>query len=101
MKMSGLAFIALPLLVAGLADAFAATSAQAEVSHDYTIAANDGYGLGDCLAEGGECGQVVADAWCEAHGHGHALSFGLRGLVDSRPTQVSTADEPYVIRCGD
>jgi hypothetical protein len=101
MKVSGLVVIVLPLLVAGLADAVAATAARAEASHDYVIASNDGYGLADCLVEGGECGQVVADAWCEAHGHAHALSFGSASAANGRSTRVSTADEPYVIRCGD
>jgi hypothetical protein len=44
---------------------------------------------------------VVADAWCEAHGHGHALAFGLRSVVDERPTQVAATDESYVVKCGD
>jgi hypothetical protein len=75
--------------------------ARAEASHEYEVAANDGYGLEDCLAEGSQCGQVVADAWCEAHGHGHALAYGLRNVVEGRPTQVSATDESYVIKCGD
>jgi hypothetical protein len=99
MKISSLSVIVLPLLAAALIDGGA--GARAAASHEYVIAANDGYGLADCLAEGSDCGQVVADAWCEAHGHGHALTFGPRAAADGRPTQVSTADEPYVIQCGD
>ena len=57
-------------------------AARAGETHEYEIAANDGYGLEDCLSGGGECGRVVADAWCEAHGHGHALAFGLRSAID-------------------
>ena len=94
------AAIVLPLLVAALLGAGALNSARADASHDYEVAANDGYGLEECLA-GSECGRVVADSWCEAHGHGHALAFGLRSVVESGATRVSTADEPYVIRCGD
>ena len=45
--------------------------------------------------------RVVADAWCEANGHGHALAYGPRTLLDARPRQISTADDPYVVRCGD
>jgi hypothetical protein len=75
--------------------------ARAEDSHEYEVAANDGYGLEDCLAAGSQCGQVVADAWCEAHGHGHALAYGLRNIVEGRPTQVAATDESYVIKCGD
>jgi hypothetical protein len=101
MKLSGLSIVALSLLVAALATASAPDLARAEGSHEYEVAANDGYGLADCLAAGSQCGQVVADAWCEAHGHGHALAYGLRSAVDGRATPVSTTDEPYVIKCGD
>ena len=101
MKYSGLSAIVFPLLLAALVGLGPAASARAEGAHEYIIAANDGYGLEDCLAVGSECGRVVADAWCEAHGHGHALNFGPRSAVDARATQVSTADDPYVVQCGD
>jgi hypothetical protein len=38
---------------------------------------NDGYGLGDCLASGNDCGRIVANAWCETQGFARAASFGL------------------------
>jgi hypothetical protein len=70
-------------------------------SHDFVVAGNDGYGVQECLAEAGPCGQVVADAWCEAHGEGHALRYGAQSTFGSdRPTTVASTDEPYVIRCG-
>jgi hypothetical protein len=50
----------------------------------FVVAADDGYGLGDCLTAGGDCGQVVADAWCEAHGFARAVSF--RGV---KPEEVT------------
>jgi hypothetical protein len=93
MKFSGLAVVSVLLALCAPA---AASAAQ-----DYEIAANDGYGLSDCLAAGSECGQAVADAWCEAHGSRHALAFGLRSDVEGRATRVSATDEAYVIRCGD
>ncbi len=74
---------------------------RASETHEYEINANDGYGLEDCLSTSNECGRVVADAWCEAHGHGHALTFGLRSALDDKATTVATADEPYMVRCGD
>lgn len=98
MKIIRLGVTVLPALVAALC---LAGAARASGSHDYEIAANDGYGLEDCLAAGSDCGQVVADAWCEAHGHGHALAYGLRSAIEGRPTPVSATDEPYVIKCGD
>jgi hypothetical protein len=95
MKILGLAVFSC-LVAASFAGA-----ARADDSHEYEVAANDGYGLEDCLAAGSQCGQVVADAWCEAHGHGHALAYGLRNVVEGRPTQVAATDESYVIKCGD
>ncbi len=97
MKISGPGIIIFALFAVG---AMSPRMAQAE-SHDYEIASNDGYGLEDCLAAGSDCGHVVADAWCEAHGHGHALALGPRSVVEDRPTRVSASDEPYLIRCGD
>jgi|SRR5271157_350695 len=68
----------------------------------FLIAAASGYGVEDCLGEGGECGQVVADAWCEAHGRGAALNFGRSG---SNPGLMagagSSSSRPYFITCGD
>jgi hypothetical protein len=66
---------------------------RAGEAHSFIVAANDGYGIQDCLGEGGECGRVVADAWCEANGHGAALTFGRTGDV--------AGAQPYVVTCGD
>ena len=67
--------------------------AKAGEAHSFVVAGNDGYGVEDCLGEGGECGRVVADAWCEAHGHGAALSFGAHGARPTRPTSSPAASE--------
>ncbi len=69
--------------------------------HSFIIAANDGYGVQDCLGEGGECGRVVADAWCEAHGHGAALSFGRTDDVTGAIGGAAKPGELYVVTCGD
>jgi hypothetical protein len=78
------------------------SGARAGETHRLVIAANDGYGVEDCLAESGDCGQVVADAWCEAHGHGAAVSYGpasrFTGLV---ATKIAATSEDYVVNCGD
>jgi hypothetical protein len=81
-----------------------AGQAQAAEGHTFIIAATDGYGVEDCLAEGGECGRVVADAWCEAHGRGAAISFGLADDVTGAIATSIVAEKshaPYFIRCGD
>ena len=80
----------------------ALSTAQGGETHALVIAANDGYGVQDCLAEAGECGQIVADAWCEAHGHGAAVSFGpasrFAGVV---ATKIAATEENYVVNCAD
>ncbi len=70
-------------------------AASARQGHAITIAANDGYGLEDCLGEGGgECGRAVADAWCAAEGRGAALSYGRAdGVVAPHAAYVVTCDD--------
>jgi hypothetical protein len=92
-------------VLAGLALWTSGTGAsQAGQGHTFLIASNDGYGLQDCLGEGGDCGRAVADAWCAAHGRGAALSFGpaedVTGSVAAGGTPART-DRAYVVACGD
>ena len=48
------------------------------VNATFLIPASDGYGVADCLTGGAnECGRIVADAWCEAHGFSRAEAFGV------------------------
>jgi len=49
---------------------------SAQEPSTFLIAAEPGYGVEDCLTDNEECGRLVANAWCEAQGHGKALSFG-------------------------
>lgn len=71
-----------------------ASNAVAEENNTYVIAAASGYGVEDCLGEGGECGQVVADAWCAAHGRGVAVKFGRSNA------SANGAAPPYFVTCG-
>ncbi len=74
---------------------------HANEPNTFLIAAASGYGIEDCLAEGGECGQVVADAWCEAHGGGAALKFGRsEGDAGAMSNTTSPNPQPYFIMCG-
>jgi hypothetical protein len=68
----------------------------------FIISANDGYGLGDCLASGNDCGKIVANAWCTAQGFGRAVAFGLADPEDvtgSTEPKLSEADRPISITC--
>jgi len=69
---------------------------KAAEASTFLIASTVGYVVEDCLGEGGECGRVVADAWCEAHGHGAALDFGQQ----TAPGAALTGPPPYFITCG-
>lgn len=85
-------------LLAPVAFVFVLAAENAPTAHEdstFVIAAAQGYGVEDCLAEGGECGHAVADAWCAAEGHGAARKFGRSdssGPADARP---------FFITCGD
>ena len=96
------AFTVISWILGVIVSAGALSGARAGETHALVIAANDGYGVEDCLAEVGDCGQVVADAWCEAHGHGAAVSYGpasrFTGLV---ATKIAATSEDYVVNCGD
>jgi hypothetical protein len=48
----------------------------------FLVPATHGYGVAECLASGSECGQVVADAWCEAQGYARASSYGQAASED-------------------
>jgi hypothetical protein len=51
-------------------------SAGADQSRTLIIPPNDGYGFEECLTPGSQCGLVVADAWCKAHGFAGSQGFG-------------------------
>jgi hypothetical protein len=50
--------------------------ASAAPAATYVVTDQDGYGVMECLAQKSDCGKVVADAWCESHGHGPAHAYG-------------------------
>lgn len=54
-------------------------SPVAELTREFLIAGQDGYGTNDCLAEAGDCGQVIADGWCAAQGFSRAIAYGPLG----------------------
>ncbi len=88
-----------------------AVALPSRAAESYTIPANDGYGIGECMQSGNECGRVMADSWCEAHGHAHVLAYGtnedVTGAIKASstsgaaPASTVSADGDVVIRCGD
>ncbi|KQP77732.1 MULTISPECIES: hypothetical protein [unclassified Methylobacterium] len=79
----------------------------ATVEKTFLIPSSEGYGVGDCLTNGDSaCGQVVANAWCEAQGFASAGSFGVAaqdeytGAIPAAPV-VKPAERPIRITCQD
>jgi hypothetical protein len=60
--------------------------AGADEGRTLIIPPNDGYGFEECLTPGSQCGLVVADAWCKAHGFASSQGF--------RPETSGTAGVP-------
>ena len=54
------------------------------------ISSDDGYGVKDCIRGGDDCAKIVADAWCEAHGHGAAQGLSAAPAT-SRPPSTKSA----------
>lgn len=65
-------------------------NAESGPSAAYIISDQDGYGLLECLTGKDDCGQIVADSWCAAHGHGAARTFG-RAEDASAPTETKAS----------
>lgn len=85
-----------------------AAPARAHVEKTFLIPAEEGYGVGECLSGGpSECGQVVANAWCEAQGYASAVSYGVAaqdeytGAIPATPIPAPTAARPLRITCQD
>jgi hypothetical protein len=80
--------------------------APAHVEKTFLIPSSDGYGVGDCLTTpGSECGQVVANAWCEAQGYAAANTFGIAAADEytgaiEQPISTPT-ERPIRITCRD
>lgn len=77
------------------------------VEKTFLIPSSDGYGVADCLTSpGSECGQVVANAWCEAQGFASAGSYGTAAADEytgaiEQPAVTKPADRPIRITCQD
>jgi hypothetical protein len=70
----------------------------------FLIPASDGYGVADCIASRAECGQIVANAWCESQGFGKAVAFGVAAREDftgsvAKQNPAQAAAQPLSITC--
>ncbi|CAO4177918.1 hypothetical protein [Methylorubrum populi] len=83
-------------------------AAPKHVEKTFLVPAEDGYGVGECLSGGpSECGQVVANAWCESQGYASASNYGVAaqdeytGAIDGLAAPAKTAPRPFRITCQD
>ena len=72
------------------------------VNATFLIPVSDGYGVADCLTGASDCGRIVANAWCEAHGFSRAETFGhavedVTGSTEA--TMSSRSARPIAITC--
>ncbi|TDR93574.1 hypothetical protein [Enterovirga rhinocerotis] len=101
MKRRSLAIMGFGLAVIGGAVAFSVLPSPTEAASSrgptFVIPANDGYGVAECLNSGSACGQVMADAWCEAQGFRRSASFGP---VDVETTgSIEPSRRPISVTC--
>lgn len=79
-----------------------AASPNGKKQRDFVIAGSDGYGTQNCLATGGNCGRIVADAWCEAKGFTAALAYRKLDADEITGSTSSTSTKPvesFLISC--
>ena len=92
-------------LLVGILAAFALKiPAGADESRTLIIPPNDGYGFEECLKPGSQCGLVVADAWCKAHGFAGSNGFGPADEAAGTKDEASRSSiEPgsFHVTCGD
>ena len=71
----------------------------------YVLTDAEGYGLSDCIAQKRECGKIVADSWCEAHGHARAVAFGgaddVTGAISPGASKPAAPAGAAVVSCAD
>ncbi|MGB6175355.1 MAG: hypothetical protein WBF43_03205 [Methylocella sp.] len=78
--------------------------AGAAESRTLIIPPNDGYGFEECLKARSQCGLVVADAWCKAHGFAGSNGFGPADEAAGTMDEASRSGiEPgsFHVTCGD
>jgi len=95
-----------PLLAGLLVSAAYNSGAQAETTPSaYVISDQDGYGVLECLTQRSDCGKIVADAWCESHGHGPARAFGraedLTAAIPDAASRQPPETGAAVVSCSD
>ena len=101
--------ILVPLLAGLILSSTLLSASQAAPSRLFVIPGADGYGISECFEAGRDCGRVVADAWCESHGHARALAYGkaedITAAIPAKDDEAAAAPArspgDILVRCGE
>lgn len=95
--------VVLFLIGAGFALLALGLAAKAGDSHVLIIPPDDGYDFQECLKTKSPCGEIVADAWCQANGLKASKAFGRAedlAAADEAPTG-GIGPGSFFVACGD
>ena len=76
-----------------------APTQAASTKTTFTVPAQDGYGIGECVSSGSACAKVVADAWCEAQGFSRSASIGIETVEVTASISPATSKAPISVTC--
>ena len=66
-----------------------------ETGRVVSIMSLDGYGMQDCLSSHASCGDVIANAWCQAKGRKNVMSYGkAEDITGSLSQDLQKVSEP-------
>ena len=82
---------------------------SAAEGHTFILPASDAYGESDCQGKTPGCSEVVASAFCEAHGYAEPIAYGraedmTTGVVAIAGNGTETAKidpNAYVVTCSE
>jgi hypothetical protein len=82
--------------------AFSAAALAQPATKTIIVSSDDGYGTTTCLANGGECGRIVADAMCNGEGFPRAHRFGEARAGETTATVVARTSNSHAffVECG-
>jgi len=102
--MRSVSFLSLGSVVLMLSSslAFSANSAV----RDLIVPADDGYGMDECLAEGGPCAKLIADSWCQVNGMRSSVGYIAADITDvtaslSKKTADKAPRPSYIVTCAE
>jgi len=73
---------------------------------DFIVPVDDGYGMDECMAEGGPCAKLIADSWCQVNGMKTSLHYVAAEASDvtaslSKKITERLPTPSYIVTCSD